>query len=30
LLFALLFLFVYTGVYIFAKLTKPPGSRTGG
>lgn len=29
-LFALLFLFVYAGVYIFAKLTKPPGSREGG
>jgi uncharacterized membrane protein len=26
-LFALLFLFVYVAVYIFAKLTKPPGLR---
>lgn len=26
-LFALLFLFVYVAVYIFAKLTKPPGPR---
>jgi hypothetical protein len=29
-LFALLFLFIYVAVYIFAKFTKPPGEERRG